>query len=344
MTHLFKFKVCIIGVILLSFSVMTGCGSIIHGRLQEVPITTDPAGIQAAIRDRTCTTPCSMRVERAADYVEFERGPKRHVVRLEKRFNSGATVLGNLLWLPIGVPVDISTGAAYEILPINVKLSGFAVAPEAMSPVGSATGPEETSASTPPAALQREPASSAEAQLPPGTAADTMAVSVGVSNGLFTYDSLLLTGSLRLEKELIFTRAWLANLSAYLNVGYIDYRSTQGHFRDAARGGGAELGIRRYLSGRVLEGLYLGAGFGYWSLKGAWKDDVGTPFVTAGNGNAGTADGNVHIGYKWYPARFRNFFIDPSVMFGFMSSVSVPEPFGPSGYYLNTGVAVGRRW
>jgi hypothetical protein len=93
-----------------------------------------------------------------------------------------------------------------------------------------------------------------------------------------------------------------------------------------------------------LEGPYLGGGLGFWSLKGHWKDDVGTPFETTGRGTANVVDLNFHVGYKWAFAGSRGFFIDPSLALDFMSTNCDPYLFGPAGASLTAGLAIGKQW
>jgi hypothetical protein len=93
-----------------------------------------------------------------------------------------------------------------------------------------------------------------------------------------------------------------------------------------------------------MEGPYLGTGLGAWNFKGGWKDDVGTPFVTTGRGTAGVIDFNIHLGYKWFPAGYRGFFLDPSFALDVMSTNSEPYAFGPAGGSLKAQLAIGKRW
>ena len=87
----------------------------------------------------------------------------------------------------------------------------------------------------------------------------------------------------------------------------------------------------------------MGGGIGFWSVKGDWKDDVGTPFVTTGKGEATVADLNFQAGYKYYPLQ-RRVYVDPSLGIGLLFPGGTPDPFGPGGGYIRTGLAIGMRW
>lgn len=50
-------------------------------------------------------------------------GYKSTDMELDRKFNGGATILGNILWLLPGVVVDVYSGGAYEIQPVNVTLN-----------------------------------------------------------------------------------------------------------------------------------------------------------------------------------------------------------------------------
>ena len=88
----------------------------------------------------------------------------------------------------------------------------------------------------------------------------------------------------------------------------------------------------------------MGCGLGYWSIRGSWQDDLGTPFVTSGKGEASVVDLNFfHTGSKWY-LPLHQFYIDPSLGVGFLISNGVPDPFSRGGFYINAGLSIGMRW
>ena len=101
-----------------------GCGSIVHGTKQDLEINTVPSGARATIGSETCVTPCKMTVRRDSQSIRIDQGSKSQIFDMEKDFNTGATIFGNILWLLPGAIIDIVVGGAWEIKPVNLQLSG----------------------------------------------------------------------------------------------------------------------------------------------------------------------------------------------------------------------------
>ncbi len=100
-----------------------GCSSIVHGKMQELQITTTPPGAKATVGTQACVTPCKMIVSRGSTTLQIEKGNYRKTFDLEKDFQFGTTICGNICWVEIGAIVDLANGAAWEIRPINLKLN-----------------------------------------------------------------------------------------------------------------------------------------------------------------------------------------------------------------------------
>ncbi len=139
-----------------------------------------------------------------------------------------------------------------------------------------------------------------------------------------------------------FERMISPDYSLYAKLGYVGYRSHYKGYEDVSHGVGGEMGFHYYKHHRALEGWYLGGGLGYWSVRGSWRDDLGTPFVTTGKGEAFVADFGFRTGYMWYAGH--QVYIDPSLGAGFLISNGVPDPFAGGGWYFNPGLAIGMRW
>ena len=99
-----------------------GCSSIVHGTTQDLQINTTPPGAKATIGTQSCVTPCTMTVKRDEQNLLIEKGNYKKTFDIEKDFNFGATICGNILWVVPGAVVDLATGGAWEIRPINLKL------------------------------------------------------------------------------------------------------------------------------------------------------------------------------------------------------------------------------
>src|SRR5512139_575582 len=84
-----------------------GCSSIVHGTTQELQITTVPSGAKATIGTQSCVTPCKMTVKRAEHDLLIEKGSYKKTFDLEKDFQFGTTICGNICWVEIGAIVDL---------------------------------------------------------------------------------------------------------------------------------------------------------------------------------------------------------------------------------------------
>lgn len=320
-----------ISILLLSFVFLMGGCSTRNARLMDLSLITDPTGVKATIDGHSCITPCTLtNVDRTAEYVTFEQGAYRQQYILGKKYNPGTMTTVEFVGKKISMPAYMIIGTHYEIQPIDVTFSGSAENPlKTASPGGGTRRLEDVAFES---VIKKEQISSLEPEVHP------FAVTVGVTRNLGSYDTRLLTSVLRFEKMIGRSSSW------YLDVGYADYRSTNGNYRDTAHGLGGEVGMNIYPSGRALKGLYWGFGLGSWNLKGGWKDDTGTPFETTGRGVASVTDINVHVGYKWNFDESRGFFIDPSIALDLMPTSCEPYPFGPAGGTVKAELAIGKRW
>jgi hypothetical protein len=102
---------------------LQACATIVHTSDQNVQINTVPPGISARIGTQDCVTPCTLNVPRASDRVYLRKGKTEKEYYLDKGYNLGATICGNILWLVPGLIVDFIAGGAYTIKPINVRFS-----------------------------------------------------------------------------------------------------------------------------------------------------------------------------------------------------------------------------
>ena len=121
-------------LLILLLAGMQGCGSIVHGTKQDLEINTVPPGAQATIGSQTCVTPCKLTVKRDSQSIRIDQGNRSQTFDMERDFNTGATIIGNILWLLPGAIIDIVSGGAWEIRPVNLQLSGDTKAPVAPTP------------------------------------------------------------------------------------------------------------------------------------------------------------------------------------------------------------------
>ena len=101
----------------------TGCATIVHGNRQTVTINSEPTGASVKIDGLKGKTPFSTSLARNNDYVVSvkKEGYKEEQVQINKSF-SGLTIIGNILWLLIGVIVDFASGSAFNLNPTNVNV------------------------------------------------------------------------------------------------------------------------------------------------------------------------------------------------------------------------------
>lgn len=165
----------------------------------------------------------------------------------------------------------------------------------------------------------------------------TNAVSLGVS-GLFGSETRGYLEYIEYEKK--FTRVF----AVYAAAEHIAYQYDTGPYVETGRGPGAEFGVRAYPFKRTtLMDWYVGAGWGSWSIKGNWKDDVGTPFVTRGAFRSSIAGFSLQTGYKWYFGSHA-LFVDPRLQFGMLRGSGASEAFGYAEMIVAGRVAIGMSW
>ena len=103
----------------------SGCATIVHGNRQMVTINSEPDGATVKIDGLKGKTPFSASLARNNDYVVSikKQGYKEEQVQITKSF-SGLSIIGNILWLLVGVLIDFASGSAYNLSPtkVNVEL------------------------------------------------------------------------------------------------------------------------------------------------------------------------------------------------------------------------------
>lgn len=105
---------------------LVGCATIIHGGRQNVPINSTPSGATVKVNQITVTTPGVVNLSRSdpACVLRFEKEGYEPVdVTLYRSMDGwiwGNVLIGGI----IGIAIDFSTGAAYQLTPnvVNVTL------------------------------------------------------------------------------------------------------------------------------------------------------------------------------------------------------------------------------
>ena len=103
--------------------VTSGCATIVHGNRQTVTINSEPDGATVKIDGLKGKTPFSASLARNNDYVVSikKKGYKEEQVQITKSF-SGLSIIGNILWLLVGVIIDFASGSAYNLSPTKVDV------------------------------------------------------------------------------------------------------------------------------------------------------------------------------------------------------------------------------
>ena len=120
---MFKKTTALFLVVMIIFS---GCGTLVHGTSQNISIQSEPEGAKARLSNGyEVVTPDTLTVKRSDDQViTFEKeGYKKKQVMLDRHFNAGATILGNILWLLVGAAIDLIAGGAWTLKPEAIHVT-----------------------------------------------------------------------------------------------------------------------------------------------------------------------------------------------------------------------------
>lgn len=104
---------------------MTSCATIIHGKKQDIQVTSTPPGAVVRVGDIATTTPGEITLDRSKPRytLVFEKeGYKPVTVELRRGLDGwlfGNILLGGI----IGIAIDFLTGSAYKIYPGDVDVN-----------------------------------------------------------------------------------------------------------------------------------------------------------------------------------------------------------------------------
>ena len=124
--------------LVLTLSLLSGCGAIIHGTRQDITVQSDPAGATVATAEgpSTITTPATLNLERKRSYVLTFRaaGYEPATFNVQNQLGGGVVAADILLTGLIGVVVDGLTGAWYTLKPdsasVTLRREGDGAGPE----------------------------------------------------------------------------------------------------------------------------------------------------------------------------------------------------------------------
>lgn len=112
--------ILIVSIVFLS----SGCSTITKGNRQLITISSSPAGAKVKIGGLKGTTPYTADLATDKDYIAEVslEGYEDQQVQIVKSFRAGTTIFGNILWLLVGVIVDVCSGSAYGLNPTTVDV------------------------------------------------------------------------------------------------------------------------------------------------------------------------------------------------------------------------------
>ena len=104
---------------------LAGCGTILHGPRQAVPVSSDPTGATVQATPSSAgpvTTPGTLDLERKNNYLLTFTSPgySPATVNLHNNIGTGTVIADVLLPGLVGVIVDAATGSWYGLVPENV--------------------------------------------------------------------------------------------------------------------------------------------------------------------------------------------------------------------------------
>ncbi len=103
---------------------LIGCGTIVQGTIQQIPISSNPSGARLLINDSTYMTPAQVKLRRDIVYVATieKDGFETQQVVITKSLSTLA-YLNIPFGLVIGLPIDLVTGAAYTLSPDAITVT-----------------------------------------------------------------------------------------------------------------------------------------------------------------------------------------------------------------------------
>ena len=117
-----KIKKTILTFLLCAFAFLTGCATIMTGKYQNIPVTSEPPGIKVRLdTGASITTPGSFDLSRNQDHTLVAEYPGCEPQQKELKHKLQGWFWGNIfLCSVIGGIVDLASGACYELRPEKV--------------------------------------------------------------------------------------------------------------------------------------------------------------------------------------------------------------------------------
>ena len=116
-----KVKKLFLTFLLCAFVFLTGCATITTGTYQDIPVTSEPPGIEVTSNTgASITTPGSFKFVRNKDYTLFAEYSGCEPQQKELKHKLSDAFWTNLIWGVTSSAVDLASGASDEIVPNKV--------------------------------------------------------------------------------------------------------------------------------------------------------------------------------------------------------------------------------
>lgn len=112
-------------IIVILINQFTGCATIMNGSRQRIAIATDP--VEATVKadggnDKACWTPCTMLLSRRTAHTLTFKKDGYEIASSALDSSASGWLWGNIfLGGPIGLIIDLASGAAWKLEPGNIE-------------------------------------------------------------------------------------------------------------------------------------------------------------------------------------------------------------------------------
>ncbi len=104
----------------MSLLMLSGCGFVLHGEKQDITFDSKPPGVTVTLDDAThFTTPHTIALARSSNHRALfkKEGYETQHLSIRHEFLIGPAIIGNIPIFPVGLAIDVMTGAAWGFDP-----------------------------------------------------------------------------------------------------------------------------------------------------------------------------------------------------------------------------------
>lgn len=99
---------------------LSGCGFVLHGGKQDITFDSKPPGATVTLDNTTqFTTPHTIALARSSNHQALfkKEGYETQRLSIRHEFLIGPAIIGNIPIFPVGLAIDVMTGAAWGFEP-----------------------------------------------------------------------------------------------------------------------------------------------------------------------------------------------------------------------------------